>query len=130
MSAELGSILASHLPKDAVHVAIATGFAAERLNPGERITCFDGNIAKPRFGVKPVAIVDPFLDAPVTKGQYCRIVMLPGQAQGMRHEWSHPMVASNGETAEVKQLRARVSALEEALDTAESELESDECRHC
>jgi len=77
--------------RDAIHVAVAPVTASERLAPGQHVGLpgeDDPELAGP--GEPPVGIVDPFLAAPVEKGQRFWLFLYPGTVTGLRHVWTHP----------------------------------------
>lgn len=59
----LGQLIDDRAKRDAVHIAVAPGRAAERLAPGEHI----GRVNEEVFGrnATHIGIVDPFLTGPV-----------------------------------------------------------------
>ncbi len=85
--------------KDAVHVAIYKALARENLKAGDRVVFHDdwgpdGSVRRPEDDKeKVIGIVDPFLTEEVKRNTYVWVVMLPGTVTGLRHEWSHPLVA-------------------------------------
>lgn len=59
---KLGQLITGDECRDAVHVAICPVVAAERLKPGDPIEFCPGSAEKVRLSVKPIGIVDPFLN--------------------------------------------------------------------
>lgn len=84
----LGSIIGPGEKRDAIHLAVEPVVAGEDLNPGEDV----GRLADDTFGVagKPLGIVDPFLSAPVKKGERFWLVIYPRQITSLNHVWEHP----------------------------------------
>ena len=93
---KLGQILNGTEKRDAIHVAIAPVIAEATLRPGEPIGFTDAGDSEKVGGadkfskIKQVGIVDPFLKAPVKRGQRFYMFLLPNTVTGMRHEWIHP----------------------------------------
>lgn len=84
----LGKLIESEANRDAVHVAIAPGIAAEKLSPGQDVGFVGDKIsasAEPKIG-----IVDPFLKSLVFPEQRCFVCLYPNSVTGMRHHWAHP----------------------------------------
>lgn len=69
--------------RDAIHVAVVPVTAAERLRPGDHVDAAGGTEGK------PVGIVDPFLTAPVRKGERFWLFLYPGTIRSLRHHWQH-----------------------------------------
>lgn len=90
----LGHLLNDEATRDAVHVAIAPVTAHEAvLHPGQHVAVEHGRAWVPpvnRPDIKLVGVVDPFLRAPVNKGESCYVLLYPGEAQKLRHHWEHP----------------------------------------
>lgn len=88
---KLGQVIDRSHSRDAVHIAVAPVEASERLTPGERIgVLFDGRAA-PASRVKPIGIVDPFLDTgAVESGEWFYMLLFPNTVTGLRHVWTHP----------------------------------------
>ena len=85
----LGKILTGEHHRDAIHVAIAPVFAAERLGPGHHVLLNDaGEAISRRDGA--VGIVDPFIERFVEKGEQFYLWLYPNTVTGMRHHWQHP----------------------------------------
>lgn len=83
--------------RDAIHVAVIPVMCdsySEPLRPGQpvRIHRFgdEGPVAWPSNDEKPDGIVDPYLAAPVQKGQRFWLFLFPGTVTSIRHEWTHP----------------------------------------
>lgn len=97
----IGTIHQMDVPRDAVHIAVAPCIAAEKLNPGDRVTFAHKGDARtvrkyvekmdcksPDF-LTPIGIVDPYLNYPVNKGDRFYVFLMPGSINHLRHEWSH-----------------------------------------
>lgn len=84
----LGTIIGEGEKRDAIHLAVEPVVAAERLEPGDDVGFVEGG----GVGVcdKPLGIVDPFLKAPVKKGERFWLVVYPRQIRSLRHVWEHP----------------------------------------
>ncbi len=83
----LGTIIGPNEKRDAIHLAVEPVEAWEDLNPGDHIMVSNG---KAGHGPLPIGIVDPFLAAPVKKGERFWFVMYPRQVRSLRHVWTHP----------------------------------------
>lgn len=84
----LGTIIGPNEKRDAIHLAVEPVIATEYLEPGQ-----DVGLRGPGYAgdVTPyVGIVDPFLKAPVQKGERFWLVVYPRQIKSLRHVWSHP----------------------------------------
>lgn len=84
---KLGQLTTSE-GRDAIHVAIASVVADERLEPGEHVGLTDEG--KANSSVDPIGIVDPFLKHSIGPGQRFWLLLYPNTVTGMRHHWSHP----------------------------------------
>jgi hypothetical protein len=82
----IGTILPPTARRDAIHVAVAPCVAVDALAPGDLVDANGQFVNR----VKAVGIVDPFLTAPVKRGQRFFIFLFPGTVTGMRHAWQHP----------------------------------------
>lgn len=78
----LGSIIDANQKRDAIHLAVETVVAAQRLTPGEDVGFVDGGVG---LCDNPVGIVDPFLKSLVKKGQRFWLVVYPRQITSLRH---------------------------------------------
>lgn len=85
----LGTIIDETQKRDAIHLAVDPVVAGERLRPGDHISVKDGIATATDVGAG-LGIVDPFLSAPVKKGERFWFVMYPRQVRSLRHVWSHP----------------------------------------
>lgn len=79
------------IDRDAVHVAVIPVEAAYLLLPGQRVYLTVDGKAAPCSEVKPVGIVDPFLQDVVQPGQRFWLFLLPNTVTGMTHHWRHPL---------------------------------------
>lgn len=77
--------------KDAVHVAVWTVTANEKLFAGQHVG-FDGDVDHVRATIVTdfAGIVDPFLNVPVFPGQRFWLYLYPNSTTPMRHDWRHP----------------------------------------
>jgi hypothetical protein len=83
----LGSIIDDKQARDAIHLAVEPVVAAEHLMPGQDVGFVEGGVGR---SPSPVGIVDPFLKAPVLKGERFWLVVYPRQITSLRHVWTHP----------------------------------------
>ena len=95
---KLGQLINEARQRDAVHVAVAPVFAAESLLPGQPVGFVAaGDVEHVCSRGEPVGIVDPFLKAPVRKGERFWLFLFPGSITGLRHDWRHPAFAATEE---------------------------------
>ncbi len=92
--AKLGEIIAEpgeQNQRDAVHIAVVPVIADERIAPGAHVDVIHRGVTTyaSTHGV-PVGIADPFLRAPIEKGQTFWLFLYQGQVTTLRHEWTHP----------------------------------------
>lgn len=88
----LGTIIENiEVGRDAIHLAVEPVTATEKLVPGQHVGA-DGSSKEPHVG-----IVDPFLERPVQPGQRYLLVIYPRQITSLRHVWSHPAFAGDGQ---------------------------------
>lgn len=82
----LGRLIGETAKRDAIHIAVAPGVAAEPLAPGEHI-----GIVGEHFGrcVNPIGIVDPYLTGRVFKGDRFWMFLYPNTITSLRHQWTH-----------------------------------------
>lgn len=77
--------------RDAIHVAVCPARAAEGLMPGDRVGLTGKDLEEVGVGAKfLVGIVDPYLSAPVKKGERFWLFLFPGTVTSLRHVWTHP----------------------------------------
>ncbi len=95
----LGNIITTPQQRDAIHIAVAPVTAAEDLSVGEDIGFIqpgdNENVGACRRGATryAIGIVDPFLKAPVLKGEQFWMFLYPGSITSLRHDWTHPAFA-------------------------------------
>jgi hypothetical protein len=89
---KLGSLLDGSEQRDAIHIAIAPVVAGKDMEPGDRIVFEKGSTTTVIRGsaAKAIGIVDPFLRAPIAKGQRFYMFLLPNTIASLRHDWTHP----------------------------------------
>ncbi len=121
---KLGKLIEGDCGRDAIHIAVAPMFAAERLSPGQHVGLIGPDYAGRT--VVPVGIVDPFLEAAVMKGDRFFLFLYPATITSLRHEWVHPAFAlqtanafSGGESAPVDQRAASERRLRAIADTTD-----------
>lgn len=83
----LGTFIGEGEKRDAIHLAVEPVVAAEPLRPGDHVGFVREGVG---YCDKPLGIVDPFLTAPVEKGQRFWLVVYPRQIRSLRHVWEHP----------------------------------------
>lgn len=83
--------------RDAIHIAIISMVAAERVNPGQEVGIDkDGEasgVAQPFVGV-----VNPFLQQSVAPRERFWLLLNPYTITSLRHEWVHPAFDSDQES--------------------------------
>ena len=95
----VGELLTSDQPRDAIHIAVASVVAAERLMPGQAIGFLDAS--DPSQGVvrceraMSIGIVDPFLQSKVLRDQRFWMFLHPNTITSLRHNWTHPAFGEN-----------------------------------
>lgn len=85
----LGTIITPNEKRDAIHLAVIPAQAAHALRPGDHVL-LDGNQAY--LSERSIGIVDPFLTAPIKKGEYFWLVIYPRVITSLRHVWTHPSI--------------------------------------
>lgn len=109
----LGTIIDASAGRDAIHLAVEPAVAAHVLRPGEDVGFLeDGTVG---MCDKPLGIVDPFLKAPVRKGERFWLVVYPRQITSLRHVWTHPAFEGRQQTS------AEQTPLVEILDRTPQE---------
>lgn len=100
----VGQLIDDDAERDAIHVALCPMVATERLLPNQPvgIVCKRSTMEFVYCGVQgargTVGVVDPFLRAPVEKGQRCWLFLYPNTVTSLRHQWTHPQFqGSSGE---------------------------------
>lgn len=94
----LGTIITDkEVGRDAIHLACLPAVCGDKwLTPGADVGFTDGLASATAKTL--VGIVDPFLKAPVSKGQKFLVVIYPRTITSLRHVWSHPDVAEDVDT--------------------------------
>lgn len=87
---KVGTLLDAHCERDAVHIAMMSVKAGERLKPGQRIGFIMGDFEHVGESSDPCGIVDPYLGDDVEIGQIFLMFMFPGSIVSIRHHWEHP----------------------------------------
>ena len=87
----IGTVLNEIQPRDAVHMAVMSVQAQERLCPGDPVS----EHGKRSKDSDSIGIVDPFLDGPIFKGEIFWIFIYPRTISGLRHHWEHPLLEEN-----------------------------------
>lgn len=98
----IGKLLKGGEHRDAIHFAVAPVVAAERLSPGQHVGFVQSNQEVVGGSGSPasfIGIIDPFLDAPVRKGERCWLFLYPHTITSIRHEWVHPAFSAAEATA-------------------------------
>lgn len=84
----LGKLIDENAKRDAIHIAVAPGVAAEQLAPGEHVGILDdGTFGRSK---SPIGIVDPFLTGRIFKGERFWMFLYPNTITSLRHQWTHP----------------------------------------
>lgn len=99
--AKLGHLHDTPQGRDAVHVAIFPAMAAQILAPGDHVGLVPGSaeeVMQPNDVVASIGIVDPFLRQRfVGVGARFFVFLYPQTITGLRHVWTHPAFAAEGE---------------------------------
>lgn len=90
----LGTIIGEGEKRDAIHLAVLPMVAMETMKPGDACGPVPGGAAP--YAVEKLGIVDPFLTAPVRKGERFWFILRPRLVTSLRHVWSHPSFADEG----------------------------------
>jgi hypothetical protein len=88
--------------RDAIHIAVISMEAAEKLNPGDHIQVDGGMVRKCSNKNQSVGIVDPF-GTSVKRGDGVWVCLKPNTVTSIKHVWEHPLfehVSKNGFTKE------------------------------
>lgn len=93
----LGTIIGDGEKRDAIHLAVVPMVAMETMSPGEACGPVPGGAAP--YAVEKLGIVDPFLSAPIRKGERFWFFLRPRLVTSLRHVWSHPAFADEGASA-------------------------------
>ena len=92
---KLGALITGEAERDAVHVAVVPAEACVNLKPGQHVG-FGGTLGSGMLAVtdaaESIGIVDPFLRAPVKKGQRFYLFLYPGTVISLRHHYRHPVL--------------------------------------
>jgi hypothetical protein len=114
----VGRILDKSEPRDAIHIAVASVVAGERLRPGQHIGFQEGNddgetvVGWLHGNEKAIGIVDPFLPHQAEEGERFWMFLNPNTITSLRHNWTHPAF---GEESKLDKPIASKEASEEWL---------------
>jgi hypothetical protein len=90
--------------RDAVHVAVVSAIAGERLAPGDdvgfELPMQPGENVSMRKD-KPLGIVDPFIKGFVNEGERFWLYLYPRTITGLNHHWTHPAFPEQETTATI-----------------------------
>ena len=111
----LGKLLEGHAPRDAIHIAIVSVIAHERMFPGMPVGVNENLRASPEF-TPHIGIIDPYLTEPVDPGDYCYLCLYPQSITALKHHWSHPVFDELE-----RKLMEIADARDKSLEQAESE---------
>lgn len=119
----LGTIIDETAARDAIHLGVEPAIAAHRLQAGYHVG-FDELGHASAHADTCVGIVDPFLQAPVFKGERFWLVVYPRQITSLRHVWEHP--AFPGASVDPTQVSAKPIASEQWMRAWASKHMSDD----
>lgn len=86
--ATMGDVLPDDVEgRDAVHVAVISAKATEKLSPGQDVGYHEGD-AGTKFPA--IGIVDPFIKRAIMPSERFWLFLYPRSITGLRHEWTHP----------------------------------------
>lgn len=88
------------MKRDAVHVPVAPAIAACELQPGQHVGFVNDETLEVGNAIVTVGIVDPFLKAAIPKGQRFWLLLHPGSAMSLRHEWDNVEFDKRSQLAE------------------------------
>lgn len=97
----LGMVHTKEEHRDAIHLAVLPVTAGGPLKAGDPII-IQGGIAY-YHSIDNLGIVDPFLEAPLKKGDRFWFVLKPRLVQSLRHVWEHPAFPDT-ETTPIKNI--------------------------
>lgn len=110
----LGSLIApsnTEAVRDAIHVAIAPVYAAERIAPGAHIQLDKKTGMAKNYGggksVGAVGIADPFLQQYIMPGERFWLFLYPNTVTSLRHHWSHPVFDKLDQLASEKKVEEK-----------------------
>lgn len=100
----LGQLAGDDARRDAVHIAVAPVMAGQDLVPGQHVGFGNSKDARTSTVVilertRCIGVVDPFLSAPVRKGERFWIFLYPGTVTSLRHVWTHSAFSAKAPTA-------------------------------
>lgn len=99
---KLGNLITDEQGRDAVHIAVAPVIAGMEMYPGEHIG-FVGNAYTVGTDADTlIGIIDPYLEAPVNKGDKFYMFLYPNTITSLRHEWTHPEFAAEDVLSELE----------------------------
>lgn len=84
--------------RDAIHVAVISVVANEKLRAGQHVGLISPNVAGAKAS-KFVGIVDPFLNEFVYKGDSFWLCLYPRTITSLAHVWQHPDFDHGGSLA-------------------------------
>ena len=88
-SVNLGETPKDNDIRDALHIAVISGIAGEKLKAGQNIRLSDGIWITCNISVS-TAVVDPYIKKPLTRGDLFWACLLPNTVTDVRHVWTHP----------------------------------------
>ena len=91
---KLGNLIEGEAKRDAIHVAIAPVFAAERLAPGQHVGFIGDTVGACK---NSIGVVDPYLQAAVFKGDRFWLFLYPNTVTSLSHHWEHPAFEEKNE---------------------------------
>ena len=90
------------IERDAIHIAVVPLVAGEDLKPGDSFENQNGVAKKSSYRERD-GVVDPFLQAPLKKGDRFWAFLNPGSITSLRHIWTHPSFEENKELWEYEE---------------------------
>ena len=90
--------------KDALHVAIASCRAGERISPGGKVKLNDNGEAV-RCNGKGVGVADPFRNEEILRGDSFWVLLGGTEVPNVRHVWDHPKFDFAPPTRPVERLK-------------------------
>ena len=92
--ASMGRIHKTDLGRDAVHVAVLSCTATNRMPPGAKVVVSHGNYVRTALTHETaVGVIDPFIKTrAIEPGWRVWVFLYPNTITGLKHQWSHPVI--------------------------------------
>lgn len=97
-SVNLGEVPKSDDLRDALHIAVISGVAGEKLRAGQNVKIQEGVWMSCNISNR-MAVVDPYIRRPLNKGDLFWACLMPNSVTDVKHVWTHPDFPVKEETA-------------------------------